>query len=140
VVDLPTRDDREGWWHLLKATYEQHRRPEWRNPLPKGTPAKSQSVLWAVLFSSPHGADIKDSGQRMAAFLEGFGRFLEHHPGDARSTVWTLLDSYAQGPGTLQAATPEAAVRDALKSVPRDVALRLLLRLAAETAEGMPRR
>lgn len=139
-MNIPDRSDREGWWAIARDIYERHRKPEWRVGLPKGTPAKSQSILFALMYQSPHGIDERDTGRRMQVLLEGWGRWLEGHQGTGRTTLWTALEQYCTGPGALKDGSPEQAVRDALRSVPRDVALRLVLRLACEYAEGVPRR
>lgn len=139
MTALPDRNDREGWFLVARDIYLEHRKPGWRDPLPKQTRVKSQSVLFALMYSSPHGAEIRDTGERMYAFLQGWGRWLDTAQANERASMWTLLEMYSTGPGSLVAATPEAACREALRSVPRDVALRLVLRLACELAEGVRR-
>ncbi|MCP9786004.1 hypothetical protein [Cyanobium sp. N5-Cardenillas] len=133
MTALPDRDDRTGWWHVLRSTYEANRQPHWREGLPSKSEEASQKRLWAVYFNSTYAREAKgDTTQSMAKFLAAYGRWIRTVDGDARTTCWGLLTRFGEGDGSLSSATPEAAIRGSLRGLSNVDAARLLLRIAAD--------
>ncbi len=125
----------DEWARYFEQAYSSIRKPGWREFAPKQSYAHSQRILFAAFYKwreANPGPDGERTGPGMERMIDAFIRWAEQQTGDGRTTAWILWSQFTEGMGTLAAATPEAAIRAALKSLPKRAQLALLLRLASE--------
>jgi hypothetical protein len=129
-----TDDRTRQWWDTACAIWEEHKRDEWRAAMPRKTHTHSQRVLLAIMFNSSQRQLNPDqpTGAFFPSWLNDWSKWLKTYQGDARTTIWTTLESFAGGQGSQSAGDPAVTVVNALKALPRDEQKRLLWRLLGE--------
>ena len=103
--------------------------------MPSKTEVQSQKRLWAMAFawrdSNPDKAP-HDTADLMRVFISSWLRWSQSVPDVGNESMWTLLDQFVKGAGQLDSGSPEAAVRVALKPLPKRGQAHLLLKLLGE--------